>query len=67
MTNVLSMTTGQLGHPIAMFVLVISDNPLVHERSSLQRLKRPFRTHIGPEKTPMACGITIERSDEQQT
>jgi hypothetical protein len=33
-THVLPVAAGQIGHPIAMLVLVIADNRLVHEAYS---------------------------------
>ncbi len=35
MPYVLPMTTGQIGHPIAVFVLVISNDRLLHRTTML--------------------------------
>jgi hypothetical protein len=32
MPHMLSMTTGQISHPIALFILMITDNRLLHHR-----------------------------------
>jgi len=69
-THVLPVAAGQIRHPIAMFVLVVSRDRLVHPLGPgacrLQWLKRPFRHRVGGKKCPMARNIDVERSDEQQ-
>jgi hypothetical protein len=65
MTDVLPVATGKVGHPIAMLVQMISNNPLVHVKRladqwsrpsvrRLQSLKGLFGPLIGWKKTPAA-------------
>jgi hypothetical protein len=50
-TDVLSVTAGQVGHPISMLVEVKSHDRLLHRQPCpLQRLKGPFRPFLRREK-----------------
>jgi len=60
--DMLSMTAGQIGHPIALFVLVVSNDRLLHgdKGSCSERRKWPLRTHLGREECPVTRYISIE-------
>jgi hypothetical protein len=64
----LSMTTSQVGHPIALFVLMKPDHRLIHVQtiSSLRRWKRPFRPHIGRIEIPNTGEIGIKCPEIEQ-
>jgi len=69
MPDMLSMAASQVGHPVALFVLVESNNRLIHVRtvSSLGRWKRPFRPYLGRKKFPATGGIGIKRAEIDET
>ena len=73
-THMLSMAASQIGHPIAVFVEMIPDDRLVHDKCSgvegmaelLQRLKWLFGPLVGWKESPTTPVIDVKRSDEQQ-
>jgi hypothetical protein len=43
MAHVLGVAAFQIGHPVACFIQMKADNPLLHDDASLARLNQAFR------------------------
>lgn len=76
MPHMLSMPTSQIGHPVALFILMITDNGLVHERAtmlvvsssiirvSLPFLERQLRAFGSREVDPPFVSVLVETTEK---